>query len=236
MLAIIVPAHNEENDIDACLASLSLAAQHSALNAEQVAILVVLDQCTDGTAAIARHWGAETIIVDARNVGVARSAGADHAMAAGARWLAFTDADTTVAPNWLAAQLALNAEVVCGTVSVNDWGAYGARMATHFGATYRDQHDHRHIHGANLGVSATAYKRAGGFAPLASSEDVALVQALEASGATIAWSTAPRVVTSARPSFKAPSGFGATLARIEQFGQWVVAPVAPVVASTVAAA
>ena len=55
----------------------------------------------------------------------------------------------------------------------------------------------------------------GGFAPLASSEDVALVQALEDVGASIAWSAAPRVVTSARRQFRAPGGFGATLARVE---------------------
>lgn len=231
MLAIIVPAHNEERDIDACLASLVATARDPALGAEEVLILVVLDHCTDGTAAIAQHWGAKTLAVQAQNVGVARRAGAQHALAAGARWLAFTDADSTVAPNWLAAQLALQADAVCGTVSVHDWGPYGARMATHFSATYHDQHDHRHIHGANLGVSAAAYERAGGFSPLASSEDVALVQALEACGATIAWSTAPRVVTSARPTFKAPGGFGATLARIEQLGQWVGVAVTPKVAA-----
>jgi hypothetical protein len=67
------------------------------------------------------------------------------------------------------------------------------------------------VHGANLGVSAQAYLRAGGFAPLACSEDVALVEQLQATGARIAWSAAPRVVTSARRASRARGGFGDTL-------------------------
>ena len=51
-------------------------------------------------------------------------------------------------------------------------------------------------------------------------EDVALVDALRASGASIAWSRAARVVTSVRANFKAPGGFGATLASIELLGHW----------------
>ena len=56
----------------------------------------------------------------------------------------------------------------------------------------------------------------GGFEPLASSEDVALVRALQAVGARIAWSAAPRVVTSARSVFRAPGGFGASLLRASE--------------------
>jgi thymidine phosphorylase len=67
------------------------------------------------------------------------------------------------------------------------------------------------VHGANLGVSAEAYLRAGGFQALACSEDVALVEALKASGARIAWSAAPRVTTSARTNARARGGFGDTL-------------------------
>jgi len=36
------------------------------------------------------------------------------------------------------------------------------------------------------------------------------VRALQASGATIAWSAAPRVSTSAQRLFSAPAGFGVT--------------------------
>jgi hypothetical protein len=63
-------------------------------------------------------------------------------------------------------------------------------------------------------VSAVAYYRAGGFPPLECSEDVALVGLLVAMGARIAWSAAPRVVTSARIASKVRGGFGDTLAAL----------------------
>lgn len=211
LLAIIVPAHNEEAAIGPCLESAAASACFPGLEGEPVLVIVVLDACSDNTAAIAHRAGALTTSVSVRNVGMARAAGARLALLLGARWLAFTDADTTVAPAWLHEQMLLRSDAVCGTVSVNDWGAYGEPMRRHFNATYTDADGHQHIHGANLGVSAEAYHRAGGFEPLASSEDVAFVRALQAVGARIAWSAAPRVVTSARKLFRAPGGFGATL-------------------------
>ncbi|MET0319959.1 MAG: glycosyltransferase, partial [Duganella sp.] len=135
----------------------------------------------------------------------------------GARWLSFTDADTCVSPNWLLAQLAeaaRGADAVCGTVAVDDWSHHHADaglLHQHFQRSYTDADGHRHIHGANLGVSAAAYRHAGGFAPLACSEDVALVEALERCGASVAWSAAPRVTTSARRDARARGGFGDTL-------------------------
>jgi hypothetical protein len=47
-----------------------------------------------------------------------------------------------------------------------------------------------------------------------SGEDVALVDALMASGASITLSVAPRVTTSARLDHRAPAGFGETLLRM----------------------
>ena len=216
LIAAIVPAHNEEDLIATCLSALQVACRCPQLAGERTLVVVVLDACTDNTRAIAQRMGVTTIAIGARNVGEARALGADLALAAGARWLAFTDADTQVAPCWISAQLAQRSDAVCGTVAVRDWGTYGESMRHHYDATYTDADGHRHIHGANFGVSAQAYERAGGFRPLQSSEDVALVKALQASGASIAWSAAPRVFTSARRVFRAPAGFGATLARVEQ--------------------
>ncbi len=214
MIAAIVPAHNEEDQISSCIHALRAASRCSKLRAEQTIIIVVLDACTDNTYKIAWQLGATTITLNAQNVGAARAVGADLALAAGARWLAFTDADTHVAPDWISQQLAQKADAVCGTVAVRDWGTYGDTMRNHYAATYTDMNGHRHVHGANLGVSARAYERAGGFRSLKSSEDVALVNALQESGARVSWSAAPRVFTSARRTFRAPDGFGATLARV----------------------
>ena len=219
LIAAIVPAHNEEDQLPACLAALRVAARCPRLRGEQTVVMVVLDACTDNTRSIAQQMGATTIVLNARNVGAARALGAALALAAGARWLAFTDADTQVAPDWISAQLAQRRDAVCGTVAVRDWGTYGDTMRQHYDVTYTDADGHRHVHGANLGVSARAYERAGGFQALACSEDVAMVDALQASGAAIAWSAAPRVFTSARRVFRAPGGFGATLARVEQESQ-----------------
>jgi glycosyltransferase involved in cell wall biosynthesis len=215
MIAAIVPAHNEQETIGECLYSLVQASHCPGLGGEAVLLVIALDACSDATGSIACRFGATTVFVNERNVGAARRAGAAVALQSGARWLAFTDADTTVAPDWLSTQLGLGHDAVCGTVAVEDWGSYGALMRQHHDATYNDADGHRHIHGANLGVSATAYRRAGGFRPLASSEDVALVESLCTTGASIAWSAAPRVVTSARRAFRAPAGFGATLLRVE---------------------
>ena len=213
MIAIIVPAHNEEDQITICLAAVQVAAHCPRLGGERTVVVVVLDACTDTTRSIAHKMGVTTIALNAHNVGEARALGAELALAAGARWLAFTEADSHVAPDWISAQLGQRCDAVCGTVAVRDWGTYSDAMRHHYDATYTDADGHRHIHGANFGISAQAYERAGGFRPLGSSEDVALLKALQASGASIAWSAAPRVFTSARRSFWAPGEFGATLAR-----------------------
>jgi glycosyltransferase involved in cell wall biosynthesis len=220
MLAAIVPAHDEEDHLQACLQSLRTAAESARLDGEPVEVIVVLDRCSDGSEAIARRFATHVIPCDARNVGVARALGAQRALALGARWLSFTDADTLVDPEWFATQLALQSDAVCGTVAVKDWSIYGESVRRQYEAAYKDEDGHRHIHGANLGVSAAAYVAAGGFEPLVSSEDVALVDALQRSGAKIAWSAAPRVFTSARRCFRAPSGFGAHLMKIATQAAW----------------
>ncbi len=214
MIGIVIPAHDEAEHIGPALVAAMRAAIHPALESEEVVVMVVLDSCSDATGAIAARHGARILSIEARNVGVARAAGADVLVEAGARWLAFTDADTLVSPDWLVKQLAQNADVVCGSIGVDDWsahGRYGEFLREHFARTYTDADGHRHVHGANLGVCAAAYRRVGGFAPLACSEDVALVAALQTSGARIAFSAAPRVTTSARTNARARGGFGDTL-------------------------
>lgn len=213
MLAIVIPAHNEASSIGACVQAAHAALTDSDLGGEDGTVIVVADACSDETAAIAAQHGAHVLSIDARNVGRARAVGAEHALAHGARWLAFTDADTCVAPDWLSQQLALDADAVCGIIEVDDWSEHVEAVRAQFFETYTPVDGHRHIHGANLGVSARAYRQVGGFAPFSHNEDVAFVDALRAAHYRIAWSAAVRVTTSARVDFRAPGGFGAALVR-----------------------
>lgn len=214
MIGVVVPAHDEEALLGACLRSLARAAACPQLRGEEVRVIVVLDACSDRSAGIAAAHGVQTLSLHARSVGQARAVGARAALAQGARWLSFTDADSTVAPDWIAAQLAESAQCVCGTVEVADWSGHEPALRALYESAYRDMPGHRHIHGANLGVCAQAYARVGGFAPLRAHEDVTLVHALAGSGARIAWSNRPRVRTSARLAARAPEGFSLHLAKL----------------------
>lgn len=78
MIGIVIPAHNEEVLLPACLRAAQVAATHPLLHGEEVAIVVVLDCCSDRSSAIAETAGVNTVVVDARNVGVARAKGARH--------------------------------------------------------------------------------------------------------------------------------------------------------------
>ena len=218
MIGIVIPAHNEEASITACLVAAQAAASHPSLLGRRVHLLVVLDSCSDATAAIVHAMGVSAIAIDARSVGMARAAGAAEMLEQGCTWLAFTDADSHVAPDWLVRQLALNADAVCGTVSIHDWH----QQLPGLGQRYQDETDycdadgHRHIHGANLGVCARAYKKVGGFMPLDEHEDVELIQSLLSSGAEVVFSAEPRVSTSSRLLNRVGGGFGGLVQRLQR--------------------
>lgn len=121
MIAVIVPAHNEADHIANCVRTIKLASVHEGLEREPVLIIVVADACDDGTGIVAVRLGADVVAVAAGNVGATRRDGAVYALERGARWLAFTGADTNVSCDWLVQQLACNSDAVCGVVVVDDW-------------------------------------------------------------------------------------------------------------------
>lgn len=210
-IGVVVPVHNEEHFLSACLDSIEAAADRVEAQGERVLIVTALDACTDRSAQIACAHGVEVVALSARSVGSARAVGAALALESGVRWLAFTDADTIVAPSWLERQLEIGADAVCGTVGIAGWQRDPPVVHLRYQQGYRDAEGHRHIHGANLGVSARAYRAVGGFAPLALHEDVALVAALERAGYRIAWSCRPRVTTSSRLDNRVAGGFAGHL-------------------------
>ncbi|MEN4904721.1 glycosyltransferase family 2 protein [Luteimonas sp. TWI662] len=215
MIGVVVPAHNEEVLLGRCLASVRMAAADPRLGGETVHVVVALDRCSDRSAEIAAAHGATGLVVCGGNVGSARDAGMRAAIATGARWLASTDADSVVPPDWLSSQLACGGDAFCGMVAVDDWLDYACDVRAAHEHRHPRRDGHLHVHGANLGLAAEIYLRCGGFPAIAAHEDVALVDALVACGAQIARCAAPIVLTSARRSPRARQGFGDYLRALE---------------------
>jgi len=215
---VVVPAHDEAELLPACLAALRSAADVAGV---PVRLLVVADACTDATAAVAAAAGAEVIRIRARNVGAARAAGLARLLGRtggtdpAAMWLATTDADTVVPPGWLRRQLSYadqGWDVVLGTVTVTDWTGHPPHAAAVFAAMYGfGEGPHPHVHGANLGIRASAYLAAGGFRPLPTAEDHALLAAATEAGCQVLQAADITVETSARRQARAPRGFSNAL-------------------------
>lgn len=221
-VGVVIPVRDEEQLLPACLRSVAEAAGRIS---PVTRIVVALDRCTDRSAAIvaeARAAGlpVRAVQVPRPGVGAARAAGLRAVLAelgTSSTWLANTDADSEVPPNWLERQLAhvrLGAQVVVGTVRVADWSAHPAAVRDRFTAAYRPQPGHRHRHGANLAFDARQYLAAGGFAELACDEDVDLIERLEALGCPMVWAADLPVLTSARRNARAAGGFADHLAAL----------------------
>jgi glycosyltransferase involved in cell wall biosynthesis len=216
-VAVVVPAHDEQELLPACLAALHRAS--GALGRTPVEIVVVADDCGDGTAGLAADAGAEVVTVAARNVGLARAAGVAHALRHGPAglWVACTDADSRVGADWLRWQLGHARDgvgLLLGTVEVDDWAPWPPTMPARYEARYRRKITgavHGHVHGANLGFSAETYLAAGGFPGLTVAEDRVFAQRVRAGGARVVTDPSCPVWTSARPHGRARHGFASYL-------------------------
>jgi glycosyltransferase involved in cell wall biosynthesis len=224
VLGVVVPAHDEADRVGDCLDAVARAARWVSDRA-LVRTLVVLDACGDATAEVARAHGIDTLAVDARCVGRARDAGCRALLGGhpGAGWLATTDADSRVPPDWLLAQLEAweaGAHARVGAVYLDDRDEHGPGARRWFHDVYDRAGDpHPHVHGANLGVRADAYGRCGGFAALTTGEDVALVTALDARGLTVTRTRRSPVLTSGRRVGRADDGFAGRLVELSEPAQ-----------------
>lgn len=221
-VAVVVPARDEAELLPRCLDALDVAVAALRRDRPDVAVrtFVVLDACTDDSPALLRDRAAVTPVVSlAGCVGLARAAGVDAAeqwlrgsgggTRDGALWLACTDADSAVPPDWLTSQLRWaddGVELVVGTV-VPRPGDLSARALAGWHARHSTADGHDHVHGANLGLTLGAYRRAGGFPPLPLHEDVALVQAVRDRGERWMATGAIPVETSGRRTGRAHGGF-----------------------------
>ncbi|OBA80186.1 glycosyl transferase [Mycobacterium sp. 1164966.3] len=207
-VAVVIPACNERSRLPGCLRAALTAALCVPV---PVVIVVVLDGSEDGSAELAGRYGPDVhfVSVDVRNVGAARAVGFGYARSLhgqGAKsWYATTDADSRVDPGWLVHQLEIGADMVLGVVRVTDWGHHSDDVADRYERAYEAEDEH--VHGANMGFSARAYWRVGGFRTLPSGEDVDLVTRFEAAGYHVHRDTDLSVITSARVQSRAPRGF-----------------------------
>ena len=211
-IVVIIPARNEEQLIGRCLESVMAAAAFAGVDPH---ITVVADACTDGTAEVARQFdGVHVLEVDGANVGLARSVGVTWALrragaAASTLWIANTDADSVVPITWIAEHLELAAggtDLVIGTVRP-DFTDLTAEQVAAWTATHVPGKPNGHVHGANLGIRASIYEAAGGFAPLAEHEDVDLVARCAPLTSAVVATDASEVLTSGRQFGRTDGGY-----------------------------
>jgi len=188
-------------------------------------VIVVDDASSDRTREIAESiLRDEGVVISTTDgiVGSARSLAARTALSryngpTHLHWLANTDADCCVPETWLLDQLAIaetNVQAIAGIISVDNFSEHQTEVAERFRASYLIHADgtHPHVHGANLGVRADAYLRAGGWSSLPSAEDHDLWNRLHTTGSRRVSLGSVKVVTSGRRIGRAPLGFAQALA------------------------
>lgn len=224
-IAVVIPAFNEESTLGPCLAALQRAQLQLRSREPEIttSVVVVLDSCTDTSAQVASaHPQVTALEVTERCVGAARAAGVAHALQGqGADWIACTDADSTVPVDWLcehaaAARAGFAARV--GMVSpqpLSDEPVLPAQAVHAWHRAHAGDSRERHIFGANLGLSAAAYRSAGGFRPLDVGEDRDLIARLTAAGLPILTADGSPVATSSRTTSRVVGGFATFLAALE---------------------
>lgn len=223
-VAALLPARDEEALLPRCLRSVlrACAALPPGVTGD---IVLVADSCTDRTAALARELlGAQGVVVQKRagSVGAARALAAETALNRASAppaqcWLANTDADCIVPPDWLTLQLCFAARgwrAVAGIIDVDQFTEHDPVVEERFRRTYPIHSDgtHPHVHGANLGVRADAYLQAGGWPALATAEDHDLWERLHTQRHPRISDARLRVLTSGRRLGRAPRGFADALA------------------------
>lgn len=248
---VVVPAHDEELRIGRCLEALASQVE---VEPEEFEVIVVLDACEDATAErvseLSRHIWQESseapgaggpeihaVVGPGQGAGPARAMGMDigcarlESLGRHGGLLASTDADSVVAPDWIARQLeavAEGAEAIGGEVVLDPTEAAAlppavladreAKLAARTReAALRGPAEHAHFSGASLGVTPDAYRRAGGMAWMAALEDQELEDRLVAAGVTIHRLRPVSVVTAARTEGRAERG----LARDLELARWL---------------
>lgn len=222
-VSVIIPACNEEQYLRRCLRSVVQAVTQLPQSAA-ADLVVAVDSSTDATWRIATEEVGAGVVVctNVGSVGGARAVATEAALRRyrgpfNRCWLANTDADCVVPSDWLSKQLARagsHIDAIAGIVDVDSFEEHLPIVKERFRATYLIQPDgsHGHVHGANLGMRADAYLRAGGWRDLQTGEDHDLWNRLSAAGAKKISISQVKVLTSGRRVGRAPHGFAEALA------------------------
>ncbi|SET84105.1 glycosyltransferase [Hymenobacter actinosclerus] len=256
--SIIIPAKDEAEALPATLAALAAQTneQGQPLPTGCFEVLVLANNCTDGTAAAVRAFAAThpalalyvaelTLPPAEAHVGRARRLLMDEAAhrleQAGQSGAAIisTDADTRVAPDWLAAtlrELARGTDAVAGRILMEEtsracpvrrcqlqdatYQLLRARLETQLDPQPHDPWPRHHQHfGASLAVTVAAYRQVGGLPVVPFLEDEALYQALLRHDLRVRHSPAVRVFTSGRQQGRVAVGLSWQLREWARLGQ-----------------
>lgn len=220
-IVVAVPARNEVDSIRQCILSVDQAAAEVAV---PVLMVIAADTCSDDTFDVARRTPRQFCHVEViegswRRAGAARAAAVRHALLHmpahnGPPWIANTDADCVVPPLWLRTQLELAVELdaVAGIVELDPVSTAPAMLEAFTSSYLLDGDHHSHVHGANIGMCASAYLAVGGWCPQAIvGEDHAMWRALRQVGHRLRQTTTLRVLTSARTRSRVLGGFASNL-------------------------
>ena len=248
-----IPVRNEQGELAKTLAALAWQRDRGGkrVDPSRYEVVLLANNCADDSAEVARgfaerHAWLNLHVAEAQlppgldHVGTARRLAMDAALQRFANRgcargiIASTDADSQVAPDWIASLLEVFREGVdaVGGRVLTDPAQRAAlppdvrrlylldvayRLLCAECEAYLDPcpHDprprHHQFQGANLAVTAAAYERAGRLPALPVEEDVALEQALGWTGARIRHSPDVRVFTSARCQGRALGGMATQL-------------------------
>jgi cellulose synthase/poly-beta-1,6-N-acetylglucosamine synthase-like glycosyltransferase len=226
-IGVVIPARNEEETIEKCIASILVAGDHHRQRGA-LWIVVVADTCSDRTASLARvaiGSSGQVIETQVGSAGAARRLGAAAAMERFRHvdprfiWLANTDADTIVCKDWIDVHLQFADQGVTGVAGIVRLDPAGPAEAHEiYRQTYaiREDGTHSHVHGANIALRADAYLDIGGWADRALAEDHCLWRRLRRRGWRVSSPAQSVVITSARLKGRAAGGFADTFqARID---------------------
>lgn len=219
-MVVVVPVRDEAALLGGCLSALTAAVDAATGAGIRCEVRIVLDACSDASDEVASRFGFTVLRSAAGRVGVARALGIRDAMDAVGDtpldrvWIANTDADSRVPAGWLTHQQAISrvGDVCAGTVRP-DFGDLSAAQRELWLRTHTRGQPNGNVHGANLGVRASTYLDAGGFAPIGEHEDVDLVARCRNLGAVVVASDEAEVLTSGRVIGRTPGGYAGFLRR-----------------------